>query len=407
MHANIVSEDNECPACSKYFQTIQGRNAHLSTARHCKWWKKGKLSEFGLSTHDTEMLEIVDGHPTVGSDEAHFQSQVVEKLGLSFSNIRGLHQMVDAILDHAGTWRSRTLSFKDTPEDQFIVCYRDVVEAVWSLWGDSSFSKELVTVPQKIFSDQGKKNCIFSEMWTCQWWHAIQSLLPPGTTLSPIIIATNKTELTQFMGGKSTYPVYLTIGNLLKSICRKPSCHACILIGYLPVDKINCSSLTQNELHAHRQHLFHESMKMILSPLIKAGLEGVDMTTGDGRVYCIHPVLAAYAVDYPEQCLVACTKYGTCPKCKATANDLQHMCPTELRTKKWTLEVIDDSMASSQTSSQFYSNCMAMDVSGSLNTPFWKDLPYMDIHHSITPDVLHQLYQGVLKHLINWCQHAM
>ncbi|KAF8222195.1 hypothetical protein L208DRAFT_1324030, partial [Tricholoma matsutake] len=99
---------------------------------------------------------------------------VVEKLGLSFSNIHGLHQMVDAIPDHAGTWRSRTLSFKDTPEDQFIVHYRDVVEAVQSLWGDLSFSKELVTAPQKTFSDQGKKNHIFSEMWTCQWWHAIQ-----------------------------------------------------------------------------------------------------------------------------------------------------------------------------------------------------------------------------------------
>ena len=34
--------------------------------------------------------------------------------------------------------------------------------------------------------------------------------------------------------------------------------------------------------------------------------------------------------------------------------------------------------------------------------PFWKDLPYVHIYRSITPDVLHQLYQGIVKHIIGW-----
>ena len=33
---------------------------------------------------------------------------------------------------------------------------------------------------------------------------------------------------------------------------------------------------------------------------------------------------------------------------------------------------------------------------------FWKNLPYVDIYRSITPNILYQLYQGVLKHLIGW-----
>ncbi|KJA12881.1 hypothetical protein HYPSUDRAFT_112002, partial [Hypholoma sublateritium FD-334 SS-4] len=34
--------------------------------------------------------------------------------------------------------------------------------------------------------------------------------------------------------------------------------------------------------------------------------------------------------------------------------------------------------------------------------PFWKDLPYTNIYELIAPDILHQLDQGVLKHLIKW-----
>lgn len=38
--------------------------------------------------------------------------------------------------------------------------------------------------------------------------------------------------------------------------------------------------------------------------------------------------------------------------------------------------------------------------------PFWQDLPHANIFQSITPDVLHQLYQGIIKHLIEWIKEA-
>lgn len=45
MHDLSVSDDHLCPACSKYFQTMQGRNAHLSLSRKCAWYRKGKLMD--------------------------------------------------------------------------------------------------------------------------------------------------------------------------------------------------------------------------------------------------------------------------------------------------------------------------------------------------------------------------
>ncbi|EPS92501.1 hypothetical protein FOMPIDRAFT_1137703, partial [Fomitopsis schrenkii] len=63
----------------------------------------------------------------------------------------------------------------------------------------------------------------------------VQSFLPTGAAVAPVIIATDKTQLTQFSGNKSAYPVYMTLGNIPRSLRRKPSEHACILIGYLSV----------------------------------------------------------------------------------------------------------------------------------------------------------------------------
>src|ERR1700677_1189623 len=193
-----------------------------------------------------------------------------------------------------------------------------------------------------------------------------QKRLPDGATLAPVIVATDKTQLTQFTGGKSAYPIYLTLGNLPKAICRKPSHHACVLIGYLSVDKIQRYKLTNKEHRARNQRLFHESMRLILAPLMDAGRTGVEMTGGDGAVCNIYPILASYVADYPEQCLVSCSKYGTCPKCQCPADKLQDPTPFAARTQQWTLDVIEQAKASAQTTSQFHKKCMAKDVSGSV-----------------------------------------
>ncbi|KZT56215.1 hypothetical protein CALCODRAFT_436098 [Calocera cornea HHB12733] len=40
----------------------------------------------------------------------------------------------------------------------------------------------------------------------------------------------------------------------------------------------------------------------------------------------------------------------------------------------------------------------------SVREPFWSKLPLAQIHTSMYPDILHQLLQGVLKHIIDWLQ---
>ena len=231
-----------------------------------------------------------------------------------------------------------------------------------------------------------------------------QSILPKGATVAPIIISTDKTQLTQFSGNRSAYPVYMTLGNIPKALRRKPSEHACVLIGYLSVDKVDGAGITEKKQRALVQQLFHASVKLILKPLEKAGKEGVDVTCGDGKVRKVFPILAAYVADYPEQCLVTCSKYGTCPICQCPETSLEEAKAQLPRASIWTLDVLKKARSKgSKGSAAFYNKCKEYNVSGYAVEPFWKSHTLTDIHSCITPDVLHQLYQGVFKHVLEWC----
>ena len=107
-----------------------------------------------------------------------------------------------------------------------------------------------------------------------------QERLPEGATIAPIILASDKTELSWFKGDETAWPVYLTIGNLSKNFRCKPSRHASIFLGYLPVSKL--ASFENNSVAGYR--LFHYCMKLLLQPLVDAGRNGVEMVCADGYI---------------------------------------------------------------------------------------------------------------------------
>ncbi|KZT54934.1 hypothetical protein CALCODRAFT_408888, partial [Calocera cornea HHB12733] len=154
-------------------------------------------------------------------------------------------------------------------------------------------------------------------MWDGDWWWETQEKLPSGATIAPLLLASDKTTLSQFTSNTKAYPVYLSVGNLSKTRRRKPNQHGMVLVAYLPANGLKALIPDENKRRSSERQLFHDCMSDLLQPLIAAGREGVPMTCGDGYVRRIFPLLAAYIADYPEQCLIGCCKYGSCPRCIA------------------------------------------------------------------------------------------
>lgn len=176
--------------------------------------------------------------------------------------------------------------------------------------------------------------------------------------------------------------------------------HAQVLLAYLPVARLD-HIVSQSSKRRASQNLFHACMRRVLHPLEGAGAKGVRMKSGDGLVRRCHPILAVYVGDHPEQCLVTGVKVTECPK-GTPSGSLGENVPCHLRDADHILESLElyDPLKNPQ---EYTRLCNNLGIKPILN-PFWTTLPYANIYQSITPDILHQLHQGVMKHLISWLQ---
>lgn len=76
--------------------------------------------------------------------------------------------------ERAGEWQTKQLRFEDRPDEVFTIRHRDPIEAIKTLWRDPDLSPQMSFRPKKIYSNSTKKNRIYNEMWTGQWWHVLQ-----------------------------------------------------------------------------------------------------------------------------------------------------------------------------------------------------------------------------------------
>ncbi|KAI6102421.1 hypothetical protein EV401DRAFT_2061212 [Pisolithus croceorrhizus] len=262
---------------------------------------------------------------------------IIQQNGVSFDNAWSLLKYVDKLCT-GPAWTCEMIDVEGdvVTEDGMLKCKQlelqqhDPVKCVQELMGNPAFQAMMSYVPECAYADAKGENHIYDEMWTGKWWWNIQKKIPEGGVVTPVILSSDKTNLSQFSRDKI-------------------SAHATLLIGYLPVSKLKC---------------FHKK---------------------------IHPILAMYIADFPEQCLVACNKESQCLHCLVQSNwhgDLEectwHCMADMLKTLKC--------MRKNKQSRKF-------DAEG-----LHAELPFTDIFICLTPDILHQLHKGIFhNHLVQWC----
>ena len=170
-----------------------------------------------------------------------------------------------------------------------------------------------------------------------------------------------------------------------------------MLIAYIPTSRLETFS---NKAARRRAlgNIFHFCMQTVLALIASHGETGLAMLGGDGIWRRCHPIFAVFVGDYPEQALVTCTYYGRCPKCLVHHEELGDYVRSPPRNYDAALETFRLADGDVHV---FNSACHEAGLKPVFH-PFWEALPFVDIFLSITPDILHQMLQGVMKHLISW-----
>ncbi|KAH9074684.1 hypothetical protein EDB83DRAFT_2515547 [Lactarius deliciosus] len=326
--------------------------------------------------------------------------EFVDKLSLSYRTPNELNNIIDKELPEHPQFKCEDLIIAG---NTFQFYFRDVLQCIRTLYRNPKFTRDLVFAPERHYTDHKRTCRVYSEIHTGNWWWAVQTSLEvhqPGATVIPVILSSDKTQLTLFRS-KAAYPVYLTIGNIPKHIRRKPSRHAQMLIGYIPTTRLEGISNKSAQRHA-LANLFHFCMQFLLAPIASHGETGVAMMSGDGIWRRCHPVFAMFVGDYPEQVLATCTFNGQCPKCAVHRNNLGDYSRSPACDYGKALEAF---LLADGDVCMFHSVCREAGVKPVFH-PFWETLPLTDVFVSITPDILHQMLQGVMKHLIAWLTNS-
>ncbi|KAG1840425.1 hypothetical protein C8R48DRAFT_679594 [Suillus tomentosus] len=222
---------------------------------------------------------------------------------------------------------------------------------------------------------------------------SIQDQLPQGATVLGTVLSSDKTNITMMTGARVAHPLLLGLANICMRTRMKLSSKVFMLTALLPIPQY---------LHPNQRMrgmledcLIHECLSIILQPLMKAAELGIMMSDPVGNIrHCFTP-LAAYIVDTPEACMLACVHGKTSPFTLVSYLQFGDNFRHPARTREITLEQLASIDVDPNDLEGFFAACAEFRLNG-VFAPFWKGWPFSDPAIFLTLEALHHWHKQSL-----------
>lgn len=211
----------------------------------------------------------------------------------------------------------------------------------------------------------------------------------------------DQTHLTNFSGDKKAWPVYITIGNLLSARRNSPGSMAVLLLALLPVPpKLSKSKADQRQRQINADTL-QDVFELIFAPLQDVALAGVPIDCADGKVRRCFPILSAWLADHMENVALHGIKSNACPKCEVPTHELgsnakNYRARDYARYQRYNRE----SQSLGSDSDDGHVICDNLGIGQNIFHRLHR-VSASDLHK---PDMLHTVYLGLFKHMMDWIQ---
>ncbi|KAI9065785.1 hypothetical protein FKP32DRAFT_1567193, partial [Trametes sanguinea] len=282
----------------------------------------------------------------------------------------------------------------------FVVWFRDPRLVLHRQLGNPDYVNQVDYTPKHVFNGDGDR--VFQDVMSGDWsWKQADIIAEDprthGASFCPVILGSDKTTVSVATGQNDYWPLYISNGMVHNDV-RRARHGAVSLLAFLATPKTDREHDDGAGFRAFRRELFHGALRHILMELHPYMTRPDVVLCSDGHYRSVIYGLGPYIADYPEQCLLACTVQGWCPKCTAKRQDLDG--PGAIpRSPEHT-----DALRRVKTEQQLW------DQYGVVSScePFTADFPRANIHELLAPDLLHQVIKGTFKdHLVTWVEEYL
>jgi len=212
----------------------------------------------------------------------------------------------------------------------------------------------------------------------------------------------DQTNLTNFLGDKKAWPVYITIGNLPSARRNSPGSMAVLLLTLLPIPpKFSKSSKADQCQRKINADTLQDVFKLIFAPLQDVAHAGIAIDCADGKVRQCFPMLSAWIADHMENVVLHGLKTNACPKCEVPTHELGTNAKNDRSTDYARYQHYQPENANSGSESD---NDHVMSDKFGIDQNIFHRLDRVSASDLYKTDMLHTIYLGLFKQMMDWIE---